>query len=183
MIEFLTEHLYIIAQIVGFCAMGVAIIAYQNNKHKNILLLMVLCCTLWCVHFGMLGSWTAVAMNALNVVRNIVFCFRGKKKWADSIAVPAVFILLSLIMTVVTFKNDWWNIVPFIASIFAVISTWQTDAKMLRYLTIPICILWFSFNFSHGSWAGSANEVFAFTSIIVAIIRYDILKKEEKKKA
>jgi len=179
MAEFFTEHLYIVAQIIGFCAMGVAIVAYQNNKHKNILLLMVLCCTLWSVHFALLGHWTAVAMNAMNVVRNIVFCFRDRK-WGNSRAIPVIFIVLTIIMTVLTYE-DWWSIVPFVASIFAIISTWQTDAKMLRYLTIPICILWFSYNLSHGSWAGTANECFAFTSIVVAIIRYDILKKEEKK--
>lgn len=177
MLDFLHEHIYIIAQIIGFCAMGVAIAAYQNNKHKNILLLMVLCCTLWCVHFGLLGHWTAVAMNAMNVVRNIVFTFRNKK-WCKSIAIPIIFIALSLVLTVVTYE-DLWSIVPFIASIFAVISTWQTDAKMLRYLTIPICALWFSYNLSHGSWAGTVNECLALTSIIIAIIRYGILKKEK----
>lgn len=180
MAEFFSEHLYIIAQIIGFCAMGVAIIAYQNNKHKNILLLMILCCSLWCLHFGLLGHWTAVAMNGMNVVRNVVFCFRDRK-WCQSNIIPVIFIVLSLILTIFTYE-DLWSIVPFIASIFAIVSTWQTDAKMLRYLTIPICILWFSYNLSHGSWAGTANECFAFTSIIVAIIRYDVLKKEEKTK-
>lgn len=178
MADFFRDNLYIIAQIIGFCAMGVAIIAYQNNKHKNILLLMVLCCTLWCLHFGLLGHWTAVAMNGMNVLRNILFSFRDKK-WMQSNIWVAVFILMSLVLTVVTYEN-LWSVVPFVASIFAIISTWQTDAKMLRYLTIPICVLWFSYNLSHGSWAGTANECFAFTSIVVAIIRYDILKKEKK---
>lgn len=143
-------------------------------------MLMVLCCTLWCVHFGLMGHWTAVAMNALNVVRSFVFCFRDKK-WVSSKIVPAVFIALSAMLTVLTYEN-LWSIVPFAASIFAVISTWQTDPKKLRYLTIPVCICWFTYNTVNGSWAGMANEIFAFTSIIVAIVRYDVLKKEEKVK-
>lgn len=179
MAEFFQEHINIIAQAVGFCAMAVAIMMYQSNKHKNILLLMMLCSSLWCLHFGLLGHWTAVAMNGLNVVRNVVFCYR-EKKWASSNAVPAIFIVLSLILTVVTYE-DLWSVVPFIASVFAIISTWQTDTKKLRFLTIPVCICWFSYNLFHNSWAGMANEVFALSSIIVAIIRYDILKKEEKK--
>ena len=179
MFDFFQEHINIIAQIVGFCAMAVAIIMYQSNKHKNILLLMILSSSLWCAHFGLLGHWTAVAMNGLNVIRNIVFCFRGRK-WADSNIIPVIFIVLSLGLTVLTYE-DWWSIVPFIASVFAITSVWQTDTKKLRLLTIPVCVCWFSYNIFHNSWAGSANEAFTFISIIVAIIRYDILKKEEKK--
>lgn len=177
--EFFTEHLNLVAQVIGFCAMAVAIIMYQNNKHKNILMLMVLCSTLWCVHFGLLGHWTAVAMNGLNVVRSAVFCFRDKK-WVSSKFMPAVFILLSAILTAVTYEN-LWSVVPLVASVFSVISTWQTDPKKLRYLTIPVCVCWFTYNTVNGSWAGMANEIFAFTSIIVAIVRYDVLKKEDNR--
>lgn len=180
MTGFFTEHMSLLIQIVGFCAMAVAIMMYQSNKHRNILMLMILCSTLWCVHFELMGHWTAVAMNGLNVVRNIVFCFRDKKLLNSNI-VPAVFITLSAILTVLTFEN-LWSVVPFVASIFAIISTWQTDPKKLRYLTIPVCICWFTYNTVNGSWAGMANETFALTSIVVAIIRYDVLKKEEKAK-
>ena len=179
MAEFFSEHLNIISQLFGFAAMAVAIIMYQKNSHKRILRLMILCCTLWCIHFGLLGHWTAVAMNGMNVARNIVFCFRDRK-WGNSRIIPAAFIVISFVLMILTYEERW-SILPFAASVFAVISTWQTDPKKLRYLTIPICVLWFSYNLSHGSWAGTANEIFAFSSIVVAIIRYDILKKEEKK--
>lgn len=180
MVEFFQTHIYIIAQIFGFGAMAVAIVMYQSNKHKNILLLMMLCSTLWCVHFGLLGHWTAVAMNGLNVVRNIVFCFR-ERKWGQSNLIPILFIVISLILTIFTYE-DLWSVVPFIASIFAITSVWQTNTKILRFLSVPVCICWFVYNIFHDSWAGTANEAFTLISLTIAIVRYDILKKTEVKK-
>lgn len=179
MAEFFNEHITLIAQAFGFCAMAVGIITFQTNKRKRILTYMIVGCVLWCIHFSLLGHWTAVAMNGLNVVRNIVFCFRDKK-WGKSNVIPVLFIAASLVLTIVTY-DDLWSLLPFFASIFAIISTWQTNTKVLRFMTIPINISWFTYNITHNSWAGAANECFVFVSIIVAIIRYDILKKEEKK--
>lgn len=178
--EFFEENFNLITQIVGFCAMAVSIMMYQCNRHRNILLLMILCSTLWCTHFGLLGHWTAVAMNGMNVVRSIVFCFRDKIKVGGK-AVPVFFIVLSAILTAVTFE-DMWSLVPLVASVFAITGTWQTDPKRLRRLTIPVCLCWFFYNIFHNSWAGTANEVFTFCSIIVAIVRYDVLKRKEKSK-
>lgn len=180
MADFLASNINIIAQIFGFGAMGVAILSYQFNKHKSIMLLMVLCTSLWCCHFLCLGLYTAFAINFINLIRSIVYTMRDKK-WTQHIAVPISFLIVSLALTVLTYK-DLTSILPFIASIFAIFGNWQTNTKRLRFLTLPVCICWFTYNMINGSIPGALNEAFTATSIIVAFIRYDVLKKEEKSK-
>ena len=51
MIAFLQAHSFLIGQIFGFGAMFVGIIMYQFKKHRTIMLLMMLCASLWCLHF------------------------------------------------------------------------------------------------------------------------------------
>ena len=41
MTEFITAHSYLIAQICGFTAMGLAILTYQFNKQKTVNLLLM----------------------------------------------------------------------------------------------------------------------------------------------
>lgn len=170
MVEFFYANQFIIAQVFGFLAMFTAAAMYQFKKHKTILLLMVLCSGLWCCHFASMGLFTPVAINFLNVVRNFVYSMR-EKKWTNSVAIPIVFMVASVISVILTWENGW-SILPFIASIFAITAGWQKNTKFLKVLTIPVCICWFTYNFVNHSWAGMCNEVFAFTSIVVALIRY-----------
>ena len=176
MSEFFTLHQNLIAQIFGFIAMGIAIAMYQFKKHRTILILMSLCSFVWCLHFAALGLFTPVAMNLINVIRGIVYSFR-EKRWAQNNIIPAVFIVLCAGSVILTW-NSLWSILPFIASIFATVANWQKNTRLLKYLSVPVCICWFIYNIANNSIAGMLNEAFALTSIIVYLIR---TKKQDNK--
>lgn len=167
--EFFIEHQNLIAQLLGFIAMVIAISMYQFKKHRTILILMSLCSLVWSLHFACLGLFTPVGMNMINVLRGIVYSFRDKK-WAQNNIIPAVFIVLCAGSVILTWE-DSWSILPFIASIFATTANWQRNTRLLKYLSIPVCVCWFIYNIRNGSVAGTLNEAFALTSIAVYLIR------------
>lgn len=169
MIEFFTQYQNIIAQVLGFVAMAIAISMYQFRRHRTILILMSLCSFVWCLHFACLGLFTPVAMNLVNVIRGVVYSFR-EKKWAQNNIIPAVFIVLCAGSVIFTWESIW-SILPFIASIFATIANWQKNTRLLKYLSIPVCVCWFVYNIINGSIAGTLNETFALISIAVYLVR------------
>lgn len=176
MIEFFNEHYYLISQIFGFSAMATAIIMYQFKKHKTIMLLMVLCSSLWCCHFACLGLFTPVGMNFINVVRSIVYANRDKK-YLGSKAVPYIFIAVFAVVLVLTWSGPL-SILTFVASIFATISNSISDTRKLKLLTVPVCVCWFIYNCANHSVAGMCNETFAFGSIVVYFVRSSLEKKK-----
>lgn len=169
MLDFIKDNSFIIAQVFGFLAMLVSISMYQFNKHKKVMLLMVLCALLWCCHYTFLGLFTPVAMNFLGAVKNFIFSFKEGRQ-IESKTIPIIFLILSVVSTLLTWK-DAWSVLPLIASVFAIVAQWQINVKHLRLLTIPVCVCWFIYNINNQSWAGTANEVFVLISIIVALIR------------
>ena len=175
MCEFFASHQNLIAQIFGFIAMGIAIAMYQFKRHRTILILMSLCSLVWSLHFACLGLFTPVGMNMINVLRGIVYSFR-EKKWAQKNIIPAVFIVLCAGSVILTWESIW-SILPFIASIFATVANWQKNTRLLKYLSIPVCVCWFIYNISNGSIAGTLNEAFALSSIFIYLIR---TRKSEK---
>ena len=180
MIDFINAHQSILANIFGFSAIFVVILMYQFKKHKTILWLMVLYSALWCCHFGVLGLMTPVAMNLLNTVRSFVFSFRDKK-WAQSNAIPIVFLIVSLVLVICTW-DSMWSILPCIGTSFATVANWQKDTKKLKILTIPVCLTWFTYNTVSHSWAGMCNETLAFISIIVSLYKIHKAEKENAEK-
>ncbi|MBP9987929.1 MAG: YgjV family protein [Ruminococcus sp.] len=176
--QFVSSNIFIIAQIFGFAAMLTAFITYQLNRHKSIMFVLILVASLWCCHFLCLKEYTAVAMNFINVIRCFVYSKRDKK-WADKKFIPYLFVLLSGILTIITWKN-LYSLLPFFGSVFAIFANWQTNPKTLKLLTIPVNICWFTYNLTCSSWAGMINEAITFLSIVISFIRYRIQDKKQK---
>lgn len=177
MIEFLSEHSFVLSQIFGFTAMAVAISTYQFNKHRTMMVLLTFCSTFWCLHFLCLKAYTAVAMNLINLVRNIVYGFKGKFG-AHGFLIPFAFLAASVIAVILTWENVW-DIFPLAAAVFSTYANWQTDTRRLRYLTYPVSASWLVYNIVNRSYAGLCNEIFTLISITVGVIRYDVLKKKQ----
>lgn len=171
MTEFFAAHSYLIAQIFGFSAMGLAILTYQFNRQKTVNLLLMGVAALWCLHYAALGLVTPIVMNVVNVVRAGVYS-RREQKWAQSGLIPAAFCAAAVILTALTWSGPW-SLLPGAASIFASLANWQKDTKKLRALTVPVCVCWLVYNIVNKSVAGAANETFTLVSIAVAFFRYD----------
>lgn len=171
MAAFFTAHSYLFSQIFGFAAMGTAILTYQFNKQKTVNRILMLVALLWCAHYACLGLITPIVMNVLNVVRAGVYAKRDNPRF-DRTWVPVAFCILAAVLTVVTWE-DWWSLLPGIASVAAAVANWQTDTKKLRAFTVPVCVCWLIYNLFHKSVAGAVNETFTLISIFVAYLRYD----------
>ena len=177
MTEFITAHSYLIAQICGFTAMGLAILTYQFNKQKTVNLLLMAVAAFWCLHYAALGLVTPIVMNVVNVIRAGVYSYRDKP-WAGGKWIPIAFCVIAAVLTAVTWDGVW-SLLPGIASISASLANWQTDTKKLRALTVPVCVCWLAYNAVNRSIAGICNETFTLGSIAVAFFRYDRKKNEE----
>ena len=172
--EFFQTHSYL-SQIFGFLAIAVGILMYQFKKHKTIMILMALNAALWCLHYGSLWLFTPVAMNFINLARSYVCSFDNK--FACSKAVPVVFIVLSLALTVVTWQGAW-DILILVSSVFATVGGWQKNPQILRVSNVLVCLCWLPYNFVNNSWAGIVNNLLTLVSLIVALIRYRAKQKQ-----
>lgn len=177
MLTFFSNHTFLIGQLFGVLAMITGILMYQFKKHKTIMLLMLLCSTFWCIHFAFLKAATGVVMNVINVARAMVFTQRDKP-WCEKKWVPAAFSVASVIAVIFTWEGIY-SLLPCVASIAATIGSWQKDTQKLRLYTIVVCIGWFTYNAIKGSWAGMANELFIFFSVLTALWRFHFYGTEE----
>ena len=66
----------IIAQIIGIIAMAFNILSYQQKKQRYIIAWQLLGTTLFTVNFFLLGAYTGALLNAVGIVRAIVFLYK-----------------------------------------------------------------------------------------------------------
>lgn len=175
------EKLETLAQIIGFGGTALTIVAYQQSKRKNILLCTVISAALFTVHFILLGAYTGAVMNFFAGLRSLVF-MNNTKPWAKSKIWVGVFMVIYTVACIVTWEK-WYSVLPLIAMLLTTVSNWLQSERKIRFLTFPNSPCWLVYNILNNSVAGIITEIFVMSSLIIAIIRYDLIKPKKKEKA
>ncbi len=164
----------IAAQAVGIIGLLFAIISFQQNTSKRILLFQSLASFSFSIHFFMLGAYTGMLMNIIGVGRNLFF-YKRKGRWANSRLWLYIFIIGYIAAGAVTYK-DIYSIMPTTGMVLSTIALWLKNPKHIRHVMLPSSPLWFAYNLVNMSVAGMLTEIFASTSLIIAMVRFDYNK-------
>ena len=117
-------------------------------------------------------------MNVVGVLRSVVYYFNDEKFFSGKIWL-ALFIVITAAACILTWK-DAYSLLPLFSMTTTSVSLWLKNERYIRLLTLPTSPSWFIYNFHNGSVAGMITEVFISSSLIISIIRYDILKKNKR---
>lgn len=161
----------IIAQLIGFVGLGLAIASFQQNSHRRILFFQMLSGSVFTLHFIFLGAYSGAALNFVGMLRSIVF-YNRDKAWASSKAWLAVFITAFIAAGAITWTR-WYSILPILAMVINTFSFWVKNPKYVRLFTLPGSPCWMVYNFLSGSYAGVLTEMFVSGSILVGMFRFD----------
>ena len=171
------------SQIIGFGGAGLNFLSFQQNKRNRIIGIQIGAAILFIIHYILLGingdgeAFSGAALNFIGLLRSIVF-INNHKKWAKSPIWLAVFVTISVIAAIITWE-DWYSILPSAAMVLTTVSYWMKSETKIRLITFPSSPCWLVYNIIVGSVAGIITECVVMTSLIIAIVRYDILKKKK----
>ena len=169
-----------IAQVIGFGGAAMNCLSFQQSKRKRIIAVQIIAAVLFIIHYILLGAYSGASLNFISLLRSFVF-INNDKKWAKSPAWLAVFIVISAIAGIVTWV-DWYSFLPSTAMILTTVSYWLKSETKIRLVTFPSSPCWLVYNIITHSIAGIVTECVVMASLIIAIVRYDVLKKEKGKK-
>ena len=169
------------AQIIGVFAMIFNIWSYQQKKQKYIIALQLFGSALFTVHFFMLGAYMGGLLNAVGIVRAIVFLCKNKLK-SEHVLWLIGFILIYILSYVLTFTllEKKFNPINAIVEVLPVIGMTATTfafrcktAKTTRLLGLVSSPAWLIYNIVNFAIGAICCEVFSLISIIVGLIRLD----------
>ncbi len=170
----------IIIQGIGYLALLCVILSFQRNSRVKILLLMLVGVVLFVLHYALLGAWVGSLMNLIEAAVVFVAYKKEASKWPQAKYWLYIFIAMFITAGILTGKS-WVDGLPVMAQIFGTIAVWQASPRLIRFIMLVPRPLWFIYNFTVGSYAGMTAEVFILISVLIGIIRFDVLGKPENK--
>lgn len=166
----------IFIQAIGFIPSVISITSLQSGDRKKILVLQIICCVMWMIHYGALGAFTAVVNNVVAMLRGVV-CYNNHKPWAKSKLWLYLLIALFSASAIVTWEGIR-SLFPCIAMILTTIGLWIHDMPKTRLLYLINSPFMLAYSILSHSYSTAIIEVVAFISFFIAIWRFDIRKKK-----
>ena len=167
------------AQIVGIFGIISAILIYQQKTRKGLMITKLISDVFWVFHYLILGAYSGVAVCILAVLRELIFINKGRRKWANHIIWPILFVLAAIGTTIFTWEGPI-SILAGVASALSVVSFWIGSPKLTRIFIFPIATLMIIYDVFSGSYTGIINESITLVSAFIGIIRLDIKGNHNK---
>lgn len=178
----------IFAQIIGIFAMAFNIFSYQQKQQKNVISFQLIGSALFTIHFFTLKAFMDGLLNAIGIVRAIVYLKKDVFK-SDNVLWLIGFEILyaaSYVLTFTVFGNQFTPInaiielLPLVGMTATTFAFRSKSAKTTRILGLVSSPSWLIYNILSFAIGAIFCEVFSLISIIVGLIRLDSKKQEEK---
>lgn len=166
-------------QAVGLLGSAVVLASVQFNNRRVVLLAQAAACCLWIVHYWYLGAMTAVFTNFISFARSFVF-YNNDKRWARGRFWLWLFVGLFLLNSALTW-DGWPSLLPGAAMTCTTLALWTADTRRMRLFYLAGSPFWLGYDLLCGSYSCAATECVALVSYIVAVFRFDLGKRPEKR--
>ena len=166
-----------LSYVAGFLGIVSTVVIYQQKTRIGLLITKLISDVIWFCQYALIGAWSGAAISVIAIIRELIFINR-KKKWANSPLWLLLFIALSGVSGILTWKN-LYSIFPCIASALAVIGFWIGRPKLSRFLSYPISSCMLTYAISNTAYMAIINELLSIGSSVVGNIRHDFKNRTD----
>ena len=162
--------LWIVGQGFGIVAIILGFISYQVRTQRQVLFMQTMVASVFCIHYGMIGAYTALAMNGVCILRNIVYDYRARKNIRSKL-IPIIFVVIQVIIAMWTWEA-WYSVFVLLGIGINTYCMSFYDPQSVRKSILITCPLVLTYDVFARSVGGVIYEAIAWTSAGIGIIRY-----------
>ncbi len=170
---------FIIAQAIGPVTTVLSIWSAQLKNLKLILLFELTINAMVAASYILLGAFSGAYICIAAVLQTTVSFFFASKKKEVPHAVTGVFLLIYVILSAITYKVPM-DILPGVCSLAFALAVAQKKPTGYRIYIGINSALWVIYDIAVAAYTMILTHGLLLRSILIALIRYAILKKEEK---
>ena len=167
----------IVSQIINFFGSTTNMVGICIKNKRKTLILFTIGNSLIAIALGLLGATAGMIVEICFVIESLINFFLEKKYTLYPIWLILVYVVVPVTILIIMFQSSW-DLLPIVASVLFALSMvfHNFSLRLLNFLSV---VLWIPYNIVYVQYVGAVScGVLAIINLI-AIIRYDILKKKE----
>ena len=169
---------------IGYVGVLSFIISYVQKSRKGILFFSFLARGFFVTHYILLGGYAGALQNGCGGVAAALSGLKGKKPY-DSPLIPIFIIAMTVACGYFAYDKTIGliSLLPATAMVIQNLALWMKKQTNIRIFTLVGIPLWFIYNFNMGSIPAMICDTVSASTLVLAIVKYDVLPYFEKKKA
>ena len=166
------ELFFIIAQVLGFIRLLIAIYTLQRKEMGNIIALECTLNLLAAIERGLLGSLAGAGVCLVAIPHTILIALFRRKGKTLPVLLSMLFVSLYTALPLLNYQGTQ-SIISWIASVCFAMGIIQERSSAFRLFKLPSVLLWLIYDIIVGAYASIFTDGLATTSAVVGIIRLD----------
>ena len=172
-----------IAQGVGLLAVALFLLCYQQKKRKNIIIMNALSRVLYIVQYIMLGAFSGAVLDVLGTVSSVAAEKKDTPFIKRHVKLVVAVLNLAVILGGLLLYENIFSLLPIFGVLFHTGAFWLDNEKTVRRLSLLGSPFWLAYNLVSGAYGSAVGDMLSILSILIAMIRYDIMKKRPEHRA
>lgn len=168
----------VLIQSVGWLALICSAISFQQKKRLGILLWQATATLVSSIYLFLLGAREGAYLDLLSFAGKMVFSKGGAVLGIPLSVWRIVFLGAMLVAGILTWA-DIFSLLAILASCLSLFALSMKNPTHIRMISLFVGPCWIVYNWVYHAYPSILMEGIALTSIVIAIIRYDIRKKKE----
>ena len=160
---------WMIGQGFGIIAIILGFVSYQLKTKRQLLYMQSFVALAFCIHYLLIGAYSATAMNFVNIVRNFAYDYRSEKGIKSKV-IPIAFVALQVIICALTW-DAWYSVFVLLGIGINTYCMSASDPQFVRksiLITSPMVLTYDVFARSVG---GTVYESVALLSAAIGVIK------------
>ena len=166
------------AQLIGFCGTIAVIIGMQQKRYSRIVICKMANELFASIHYLLLGGYTGMIINFTSIFTNGVYFYRIKKG-KSTLPFQIVFGIMFVVIGALSWQGPV-SLFAVSAKLLSSISLGVKSPRVIRIFNLISNPCWLMYNIFMRSFAGIFTDSLVITSVLIAVIRLDILKKNKQ---
>ena len=168
------------ANIVGLCAVAMFVLSYQLRSRRNIILFNAGSRVLYVAQYIMLGAFEGALLDVVALLVSLVCKNRDRGIVKKHLLIAFILSNVFIVASGLTVYENIFSLLPIFGVIFETLALWLKKEKNIRIVSLFGAPFWLAYNLLSGAYGSGVGNVITLVSIAVAIVRYDVMKKENK---
>ena len=168
----------ILGNVVGTIAVILFVMSYQLKNRRSIIVCNAASRVFYVIQYLMLGAFEGALLDVTAFLVSMLCYLRNTKFIKKHLMLTIILSDIGIIgIGMLTYRNVF-SLLPILGVIFETLALWMKNERNIRIVSFVAAPFWLVYNLLSLAYGSAAGNVITIVSLIVAMIRYDILGKK-----
>ena len=171
-----------IAFVIGIFAVCLYLLGYLQKRRKSIIILNLSSRILYVIQYILLGAFEGAALDVCGSASSVLAEKKDKGIIKKHFLIFFIGVNIAIIAIGLSLYVNLFSLFPIMGVLLHKSAFWIDDEKRIRIISRLGCPFWLVYNISSGAYGSCIGDVLSMVSIIVSMMRYDIMPKFKSRK-